>query len=429
MGIGDFYKVINEWCPNVLVTVKLSDLAGVSVAVDISIFLNKFVKTAGASRWIENFMILLCTLKKHGIKPVCIFDGPNPPIEKRREQERRRAEAAKKKERINQGKVVLKTLEREYVPNNKKLSPEFIEEIKLLIGVHREKKQKVNYDDVTDVVACLTDALEKMEIQNLPILPIYAQMAKRIIEIMGFAHFQADGEAEALCSGMCHVGLVDAVLSEDTDVLAIGAPYLLSKLDLLKGTVVAISYMDILDTLGFTSAEFRDLCILLGCDYNDRVKGYPPDGKNRKKPVGIGAKGAYHMINEYRSLEAAEPYMVDPDPLIYQRCRELFTPPEDLPDITIPYNKPIDQPGLVAFMKEYNVRMNIGYILASWKPATLKFEYTDVLEEDAEDSKDVDDEQELTEIEDDFEEEIVDETELIEEEIEDAEEEIEDAEK
>ncbi len=381
MGISDFYAVLKEHCPDVLITVNLNDLSGIAVAVDISIFLNKFVKTAGSQRWVDLFILLLCNLKKHGIKPVCIFDGPNPPPEKKHEQDRRRAEAAKKRDRIDQGKNLVKKIEA-LNKANKPIDDEVKDEVKVIIGPRRGKRQNVNYSDPEDILACLRDSVDKMEIQNLPILPEYAIKAKEIIQIMGFASFQADGEAEALCAGMCHCGLVDAVLSEDTDVLAIGAPYLLAKIDLSKQTVVAISYKDILDALEFLPEEFRDLCILLGCDYNERVKGYPPDGKNRKKPVSIGRVGAFHMINEYRRLEVAEQYMVDSDPLIYQRCRELFTPPDTLPDISIPYNRPIDQPALMDFLGRNGVKMSVKYILDTWKPVDLNFQYDEDVEED-----------------------------------------------
>jgi flap endonuclease-1 len=146
-----------------------------------------------------------------------------------------------------------------------------------------------------------------------------------------------------------------------------------------------------LASLNMKSEEFRDLCILLGCDYNDRVKGYPPDGKNRKKPVGIGVKGAFWMINEYRRLEEAEQYMVDSDPLNYRRCRELFTPPVDLPNISIPYNGLIDRQGLVDFISLNKIRTNINYILSVWKPTKLNFHYAEAstLEEDIEDTEDI----------------------------------------
>ena len=371
MGIQDFYDMIEEHCPQVLTKVKMSEMCGLKVAVDISIFLNKYVKTAGPEYWLDNFTLLLCTLKKSGIKPVCIFDGPNPPIEKRAEQDRRRSEAAKKAERIAYGRRLIALLKTKY--RDMPIDEEMVAEIKSIIGTRREKVAAINYDDVQDVIASMIDALDRQTKQNSPILPEYGAKAKRLIQYMGFSHFQADGEAETLCSAMCSLGMVDAVLSEDTDVLAYGSPFLMSKIDLAEQTVTVISHEEILAALEFTHEEFLDLCILMKCDYNQRVKGYPPDGRKRKKPIGIGVKGAFLMISEYRRLEDAERYMEDPDLLNYRRCRELFTLPTSLPNITIPYNGPIDRKNLALFLGENRIRTSMEYILDTWKPTTMTF--------------------------------------------------------
>lgn len=397
MGISDLYNVIKEHCPEVLVTMHMSKLVGLKIAVDISIFLNKFVKTAGPDRWVDSFILLLCTLKKHGIKPVCIFDGPNPPPEKKAEQERRRSEAAKKQQRISHGKKILKMLEIEYLPNDFALNEDIISEIKTIVGCRGNKVDSINYDDIHDVISGLKAALARQERQNLPILPEYSITGKEIISIMGFPYFQAEGEAEALCAGMCCLGLVDAVLTEDTDVLAYGSPFLLSKIDLSAQTVIVVSHQAILDELNMNEEEFKDLCILLGCDYNKRVQGYPPDGKTHKKPVSIGAKGAFAMISEYRRLEEAEKHMVDSDSLIYRRCREIFTPPKEMPNISIPYNRPIDKTKLSSFLAERKVRINLNYILDTWKPVELNFYsqhpeaevFTDDEKDDTSDTEDI----------------------------------------
>jgi len=358
---------------DVLVTVKLEELRGQKVAVDISIFLNKFVKTCGGERWIDNFIYLLCALKRNGIKPVCIFDGPNPPIEKKREQERRRAEGAKIQQRINEGKRLIKKLEK-MAASQEELDEATITDVKIVIGVRRGRNvDTINYDDIYDVLSGLKGCISKKEVQNLPIIPEYGKKAKEIIEIMGFCHFQAEGEAECLCATMCCLGLVDAVLSEDTDVMAYGTPFLLSKLDLKTETIVVVSHEAILEGMNMEHEEFLDLCILLSCDYNERVKGYPPDGKKYKKPTPIGAKKALCMIQEYRRLEYIEEHLEDSDPLNYRRCRELFTPLSELPHISIPYNKAIDEEALENFLKINKIRIKIEYILDTWKPIEINF--------------------------------------------------------
>jgi 5'-3' exonuclease len=375
MGISDFYKVINDECSHVLVKMHLSQLAGQRIAVDISIFLNKFVKTAGSQRWLDSFIMLLCILKKHGIKPVGIFDGPNPPIEKKREQDRRRAEAAKKNERIAHGKSLIKKLEK-LASDDKSLDEDLIADVKGVIGARRGKNvDSINYDDIYDVIVGLKDAVSRQEKQNAPILPEYSVKAKEIIDIMGLSYFQAPGEAETLCAGLCCAGMVDAVLSEDTDVMAYGTPFMLSKIDLSSETVTVLCHEEILRSLEFDHDEFKDLCILLSCDYNDRIKGYPPDGKKRKKPAAIGAKGAFLMIKEYRRLEEAEKYIEDSDPLNYRRCRNLFTPPkkDELTHITIPYNGKIDKTRLINFIRDNKIRITMDYILSTWKPPEILF--------------------------------------------------------
>lgn len=275
------------------------------------------------------------------------------------------------------GKKLLKNLQDEYLPTNMVPDENLINQIKAVVGYRREKGPEItNYSDLKNIIDGLLNSIIRQEKQNTPILPIYGQLAKNIISIMGFPYFQADGEAEALCASLNVEGLVDAVLTEDTDVLAYGSPYLLSRIDLSNEKVSLISHQDILTTLNFTTERFRDLCILLGCDYNDRVQGFPPDGKKRKKPVSIGAKGAIAMMLEYQNLEEAEKHIVDADPLNYRRCRELFTP-VPIPEMTIPYNKPIDKDKLSVFLKENRVRMNMQYILDTWQPVHMVFKEED----------------------------------------------------
>lgn len=373
MGISDFYDLIKENCPEVLVEISLTELSGIRIATDVSIFLNRYVKTAGPVRWVDSFIIFLCKLKKFGIKPVCIFDGPNPPIEKKREQNRRRAEGAKIKEKIDHGKHLLKLLEKLAI-NDEEPSDELVEDVKTIIGVRRGNVDTINYADIYDIISGLKNSISKKEKQNSPILPEYSEMAKELITAMGFSYFQADGEAETLCATMCCRGEVDAVLSEDTDVLAYGSPYLLSKIDLANDKACLISHQAILQSLEMNHEEFLDLCILLSCDYNKRVKGIPPDGRKYKKPVPIGVKKAFSMIKEYRRLEQVEDYLEDPAPLNYRRCRVLFSIPEHIPNIQVPYNKPIDEDAMIRFIKKYNVRTSIDYILACWTPPEIEFE-------------------------------------------------------
>nr|QBK86211.1 MAG: flap endonuclease [Marseillevirus LCMAC102] len=372
MGIKDLYSVINAAAPNALQVYHLSEFTGMRFAIDISVFLYKYIRSAGPDRWMNTFILLLCTLKRYGIKSVCIFDGPNSPPEKKIEQERRRAESERSINRLKECIRVRDTLQDN---SNEPLDFQLKTECRQLICVKRGTVDITNYDDVNDVVDSLNVTIEKLERQTLPITDSHREMATNIVKMLGLACFQADGEAETLCAYLAITGQVDAVLTEDTDVLAYGTPIMLAFKDfkLNEEKLFGIQFPSLLKEMEMNIDEFRDLCILLSCDYNNRVKGFPPDGKNRKKAIGIGAKGALCMIQEYKRLEEVCNHVENAEPLKYRRCRELFTVPRSIPYVIVPYNDPPDFDKLAKFIRENGLTVNLEYIGKCWKPATLNF--------------------------------------------------------
>lgn len=65
--------------------------------------------------------------------------------------------------------------------------------------------------------------------------------------------------------------------SNDLDCVCYGAPLFIRNLgNDEKREVIQIKYDDVLTQLNFTQEQFIDLCILLGCDYLETVKGVGP---------------------------------------------------------------------------------------------------------------------------------------------------------
>lgn len=385
MGIKDLYTVIKLVAPDHITSYHLSELTGTRFSVDISIFLYKYIRTAGDKGWMNMFILFLCSLKKHGIKAVCIFDGPNPPIEKRQEQQRRRAENARSIERLKECIRIRNKLQDEYFPLDTCPEPSLIDQCKKLISVRKGYPDATNYYDIGDVVDSLNSTIERLERQTLPITKKHKDAAFRIVKMFGLTAIEAEGEAETLCAYLAVKGLVDAVLTEDTDVLPYGTPLMVAYKDfkLRDEKVYVINLPELLDEMKMNQDEFRDLCILLSCDYNTRARGFPPDGRKRKKSVGIGVKGALCMIQEYRRLEEVCKHVEDPSCLKYRRCRELFTIPKDIPDGLVPYNKPVDYESLAKFLKDNSVTINIDYISKCCKPAELIFDSDSSSDEDS----------------------------------------------
>lgn len=372
MGISDFYAMLERYCPQCVNTSRLSFFRGYRTAVDISVFLYKYVRSAGPRRWVDTFTQLLCTLRRCGIRPICVFDGPNPPAEKSKERDERRATTFKLKQRLEEAlryrSIVQGMLSNAIIPEDLR------ENIKTLLTPGRGGEATIfpNFHDKRSVVNALNVVIEKYERQTIPITHEFSDTAKVIADALGITWLQADGEAEGLCASLAVKGMVDAVITEDTDVMAYCAPVMISKLDLRTEECTVLVHADICRELGFTPEQLRDLCIMLGCDYNERAKAW---GKKAGSQVSIGMTRAYEYIRTYGCLENVESELVDPEPLKYPRCRELFTVPE-IPNINIPYEEILDWEQSIAVLREHGVGLDEDYIkqCSAALPISYKFE-------------------------------------------------------
>ena len=381
MGISNLYDVIKSHAPEQLVVYELEELSGLSVSIDVSVFLYQF-KLAGENEFINLFIHFLCRLKRYGIKAVCIFDGPNPPLEKKKEQENRR----RTRQIQIETRRAMQSFQRHLKDNLERYRDDGVpDDVQSTARgyLSRKKTDEVMYHDVDHLIQILGSVILKSDRQTAPPTPENTALAKEIIDIFGLSYMTADGEAEKLCAYLCRIGEVDAVLTEDTDVIAYGAPLMLAFKKLKNDQIYGIHHPSLIESLGLSHEEFLDLCILLKCDYNkhneygeaNKIKGYPPDGKTHKKPIGIGAVGAWCMIQKYRRLEEVEKHLVDADPLIYRRCRELFSFEDEeflLTKFVVPMTKPVDEKRLAVFLKANKCKVSLKYVMDQFAPVSLR---------------------------------------------------------
>ena len=104
---------------------------------------------------------------------------------------------------------------------------------------------------------------------------------KRLLRLMGVPVILAPMEAEAEAAALCKAGKVWATGTEDMDALTFATPILVRKLTFAnqsaKGAQIqTMNYKKAIEGLGLTHDQFVDLCILLGCDYCDNIKGIGP---------------------------------------------------------------------------------------------------------------------------------------------------------
>lgn len=129
--------------------------------------------------------------------------------------------------------------------------------------------------------------IEAMDINPQMAYNFIKELKKKNIEF-----FVAPYEADAQLAYLAKIGYVDVVMTEDSDLLALGCPKVLFKQDLETGYGIEINLEDLAkckeyDFTLFSHDTFLNFCILSGCDYF--------------KLRGIGHKTAYNYVKHTSS--------------------------------------------------------------------------------------------------------------------------------
>jgi exonuclease-1 len=122
-------------------------------------------------------------------------------------------------------------------------------------------------------------------------------MARQLIDELrrtGVQYIVAPYEADAQMVYLERKGIIDGILSEDSDLLVFGAKCLLTKLD-QYGNCIEINKADFcackeVSLTGWTDTEFRCMAILSGCDYLASINN-------------MGLKTAYRMVRRHKTIE------------------------------------------------------------------------------------------------------------------------------
>jgi flap endonuclease-1 len=164
--------------------------------------------------------------------------------------------------------------------------------------------------------------IQKFEKRTVKVTKEHNQECQKLLGLMGIPYVLSPGEAEAQCAALAKAGIVYAAGSEDMDTLTFNSPFLLRHLtfsEARKMPIMEISLEKVLQGLDFTMDQFIDLCILLGCDYCDSIRG-------------IGPSRAVQLLKDYGSIEGVlksldpKKYKI-PEDWPYEEARKLFQNP------------------------------------------------------------------------------------------------------
>ena len=123
------------------------------------------------------------------------------------------------------------------------------------------------------------------------------EMALQLIDELkkiGVRYVVAPYEADAQLAYLERQGIIQGILSEDSDLLVFGAKQLLTKLD-QYGDCIEINRANFtacreISLVGWSDAEFRRMAVLSGCDYLASING-------------MGLKSAYRLVRKHKTIE------------------------------------------------------------------------------------------------------------------------------
>jgi hypothetical protein len=149
-------------------------------------------------------------------------------------------------------------------------------------GINNLKKilhssPNIDYDEKQELINNM-DLLKKKFVR---ISKNDIENVKHLMRVYGATYYDAPGEADELCAMLTIKGKVWACLSEDMDMFVYGCPRVIRYFSLLNHTIVLYDMKEILDKLGFTQKELREICILSGTDSGIDINWFKQINKKR----------------------------------------------------------------------------------------------------------------------------------------------------
>ncbi|CCM01169.1 uncharacterized protein FIBRA_03217 [Fibroporia radiculosa] len=319
MGIKGLTSLLVEHAPKAIQEHDIKTLFGRKVAIDASMSIYQFliappVLTLNGYSHLMGFFYRTIRMVENGIKPLYVFDGKPPEMK---------------------AGVLSKRLAR-----------------------REEAKEEGEEAKETGT----TEDVDRFSRRTVKVTREHNEECRRLLGLMGIPFVVAPSEAEAQCAELARGGKVYAAGSEDMDTLTFSAPVLYRHLTFSEARKQPISEIHLdkaLEGLEMNMSQFIDLCILLGCDYLEPIKG-------------IGPKSALKLVREHGNLGAVIEHLQEklaakeeakedgkkkkggisiPEEWPWEEAKKVFEKPDVTPadQIDIEWKSP-DADGLVQFL-------------------------------------------------------------------------------
>ncbi|EIN12797.1 PIN domain-like protein [Punctularia strigosozonata HHB-11173 SS5] len=316
MGIKGLTALINEHAPKAITEHDIKTLFGRKVAIDASMSIYQFLiavrqkdgemltnDSGETTSHLMGFFYRTIRIVENGIKPAYIFDGKPPELKSG------------------------------------------------VLAKRFEKREEAKEEGEEAKETGTAEDMDRFSRRTVKVTREHNEECRKLLRLMGIPVVVAPSEAEAQCAELARGGKVYAAGSEDMDTLTFNAPILLRHLTFSEAKKTPISEINLakaLEGLQMDMSQFIDLCILLGCDYLEPIKG-------------VGPKTALKLIREHGGLAGVMEHLREkgkgkggvqiPEYWPWEEAKKLFEKPDVEPadEVQLEWKNP-DVEGLVQFL-------------------------------------------------------------------------------
>ncbi|EKM58338.1 uncharacterized protein PHACADRAFT_193460 [Phanerochaete carnosa HHB-10118-sp] len=162
--------------------------------------------------------------------------------------------------------------------------------------------------------------------------------AEMMLRLFGIPYITAPMEAEAQCAELLALGLVDGIITDDSDVFLFGGARVLKNMFNQSKTVECFLLSDLGRELGLEREKLIRLAYLLGSDYTEGLPGVGPVVAMELLTEFSGSDGLHKFREWWRKVQSGRDTLEDNKSKFRKRFKKRFKElylPEDWPNPTV----------------------------------------------------------------------------------------------
>jgi 5'-3' exonuclease len=356
MGIHGLYVFVRKKAPSAITECSIDQLAGKTAALDGNSFLYKFTYFYGGDldKICNDMEDLLTFLVQNKVRPICVFDGPGVVPHKARTLQERRDKRVKTEQKIselqlhldvarqNEAKTSVSTIVPAGIATGAGVAAPVVEHMQqeqsspkssspsttsgtpsrshtsaqaqtasqdahqianananantnANASGNANANASANANKTTPVVSSqvLQQKIAQLQKASMRVRQSDVDVVMQRMQAKNFTCIRAESESDYVLAHLSRQKLVDFVMGDDADFLALGVTRVVRGLQKHRTTRAMLECYDrpeILRCLKLNDEQFTDLCVMMGCDYAGTV-------------ATVGPVKSYQGILKHKTLE------------------------------------------------------------------------------------------------------------------------------